>query len=77
MTIVFGKIRYIIIDNMDQILFIYIEFHTKYNDRHYCAFEVTETCVWKLIKLKDLFTYDPLNVITMTNDNLYILFDKV
>lgn len=74
-NIVFGKIRYIIIDNMDQILFIYVEFHTKDSDRHYCAYEVMETCVWKLIRLKDLFMYDPQNVIAMTNGNLYILFD--
>lgn len=60
---------------MDQILFIYIEFHTKCSNRHYCAFEVTETCVWKLIRLKDLFMYDPRNMIMITNGNLYILFD--
>jgi len=39
------------------------------------AHMVTETCVWKLIRLKDLFMYDPQNVIAMTNGNLYILFD--
>lgn len=64
-----------IIDKMDQTLFIYEEFYIKGSDRHYCAFEITETCVRKLIRLKDLFMYDPQNVITMTNSNLYILFD--
>lgn len=60
---------------MDQILFIYVEFHTKGSDRHYCAYEVTETYVWKLIRLKDLFMYEPQNIIAMNNGNLYILFD--
>jgi len=72
--IVFGKIFYIIINNMDQILFIYKKFDTEGSNRHYCAFKITETCVWKLIRLNDLFMY-PQNVITMTDGNFYILFD--
>lgn len=73
-NIVFGKLCYIIIDNTDQIFFVYVELYTKGSNTHYCAFEVTETYVCKVVKFEDLASYTPQNVI-MINGNNYILFD--
>ncbi|XP_070517418.1 uncharacterized protein [Cardiocondyla obscurior] len=49
-NIVFGKICYFIIDKTDQIFFVYGELFTKGANKHYCAYEVINTKVWKVIK---------------------------
>lgn len=71
--IVFGEIRYIVINKMREVAFICIEYHTKQANRHYCAFEIVEKPrSWCFILIQDLFSYIPCNTHIMSDGNVYI-----
>lgn len=75
--IVFGAIRYIIVEDKSQISFICNDYHTKTLNRGYCAYEVTELNVWRFLRLRDLLTNVPQNIHMMSDGNLYILSSNV
>ncbi|XP_048514964.1 uncharacterized protein LOC125501885 [Athalia rosae] len=71
--LLFGEVQYILIDSEQEAHFLFINKNTLGFSKHVHAFEVTSTKSWGFIFQKNLITYTPYNVHTMTDGVDYVM----